>query len=141
MTPNIPVLKIPFNRFVTFVKPYLNIAGAAVAAWLIAKVNVLGIHGLDSRKDQLATGLTAAGTGIITWGAAQLGDLKWLKGHHIELELGGAAGVGGAVAVPEVHATVEDPGSDPGVEDVHAEQLPGDEEEFGSPPPPEEVEP
>jgi hypothetical protein len=136
MTTNIPVLKIPFNRFVTFVKPYLNIAGAAVAAWLIAKVNVLGIHGLDARKDQLATGITAAGTGLITWAAAQLGDLKWLKGHHIELELGGAAGAPDG-AVPEVHATVQDPGSDAGVEDVHAEQLPSDEEELGSPPPPE----
>lgn len=136
MTTNIPMLKIPFNRFVTFLKPYLNIAGAAVAAWLIAKVNVLGIHGLDSHKDQLATGLTAAGTGIITWGAAQLGDLKWLKGHHIELELGGAAAAAGTAA-PEVHVTVQDPGGDPGVEDVHAEQLPSDEEELGSPPPPE----
>jgi len=120
--------KIPLNRFITLVKPYLNVAGGAAAAWLIAKANVLGIPGLGEHQNELATGLAAAGTALLTWGASQLADLKWLKGHHIELE---------AIATTplDTHSVAEGL-VDHVSEDISSGELPSDEEEFSAPPPP-----
>src|SRR5262245_1692376 len=77
-------MKIPLNRIVTFAGPYISILAGGVAAWLIAKLNVLGIPGLDEKN--LATWIAAGLTAILTSGLSHLGQMKWLKGHHIELE-------------------------------------------------------
>ena len=124
--------KIPLNRFVTFVKPYLNIAGASVAAWLVAKANILGIPGLGDHQNEIATGLAAGAVALVTWGAAQLGDLKWLRGHHIELEAAVAP-----ASVLDTHASVEESEVDTPAEDIPVGDLPSDEDEFRSPPPPD----
>ena len=76
---------MPLNRFITFVKPYINLLAGAFAAWLIAKANVLGISGLGENGNELQTGIAAALTWALTQGAAQLGDLKWIKGHQIDM--------------------------------------------------------
>lgn len=76
---------MPLNRFITFVKPYINLLAGAIAAWLIAKANVLGISGLGENGNELQTGIAAAMTWALTQGATQLGDLKWIKGHQIDM--------------------------------------------------------
>lgn len=76
---------MPLNRFITFVKPYINLLAGAFAAWLIAKANVLGISGLGENGNELQTGIAAAMTWALTQGATQLGDLKWIKGHQIDM--------------------------------------------------------
>jgi len=81
------ILGIPINRFVTFVKPYINWLTALLAAWLVAKVNVFGIAGLD--QSNLQTYLGFALTGGLVAGLHFLADNKWLNGHHIELLGGG----------------------------------------------------
>jgi hypothetical protein len=126
-------MKIPLNRFVAFAKPYLNIAGASVAVWLVAKANVLGIPGLGAHQNEIATGLAGAGVALVTWGATQIGDLKWLRGHHIELEA-----LAGPTAT-DTHAAVEEGEVDTPAEDVPLSGLPSDEEELRSPPPPAEA--
>lgn len=99
-------LKIPFNRFVTFIKPYINVAGASIAAWLVAKTNVLGIPGLGEHEHEIATGIAAGGVALITWAAAQIGDLRWLKGHHIEMSA--AAASAGVALPPDMHHAGEE---------------------------------
>jgi hypothetical protein len=76
---------MPLNRFITFVKPYINLLAGAFAAWLIAKANVLGISGLGENGNELETGIAAAMTWALTQGATQLGDLRWIKGHQIDM--------------------------------------------------------
>src|SRR4051812_20866736 len=76
---------MPFNRFITFVKPYINLLAGAFAAWLIAKANVLGISGLGENGNELQIGIAAALTWALTQGATQLGDMKWIKGHQIDM--------------------------------------------------------
>ena len=125
--------KIPLNRFIVFAKPYINVAAGAASAWLIAKVNVLGIPGLGDHQNEIATGLAAGAVALVTWGAAQLGDLKWLRGHHIELE--GIAAVAGASAA-DIHPAVE-AAVDHATDDIPAGDLPSDAQEFSSPPSPE----
>jgi hypothetical protein len=73
----------PTNRIVAFLGPYIAVVSGAAAAWLIAKVNVLSIPGLDQAN--LATWVAGSLTAIITAGLAWLGHSKWLTGHHIEL--------------------------------------------------------
>jgi hypothetical protein len=126
---------MPLNRFITFVKPYLNLLAGAIAAWLIAKANVLGISGLGENGNQLQTGIAAALAWGLTQGVTEIGDMKWLKGHH--LAMAGDALVQAAVlntqtsapapapvAVPE---TAHDEFDEPIASD---ESLPSDEEEF-----------
>jgi hypothetical protein len=81
---NDTLLGLPINRVVTFIKPLFNLFAGGVAAWLVAKVNILGILGIgqDEIQNQVATGLAF----LVTTGLLQLADLKWIKGHHIELE-------------------------------------------------------
>jgi hypothetical protein len=125
---------MPLNRFITFIKPYINLAAGAIAAWLIAKANVLGIPGLGEHGNELQIGIAAA----LAWGVTQLvtqmGDLKWIKGHHLaligEAEVRAAAVQAAASAPPAV-------GIDAGQEAVMTldEELPSDDEEFAAPPP------
>ena len=120
---------MPLNRFITFVKPYLNLLAGAITAWLIAKANVLGIPGLGEHGDQLQIGIAAA----LAWGVTQLvtqiGDLKWLKGHHLlmigEAEVQAAAQQAQAAAAPSAACVPIE------------EDLPDDEEELTAPPPDE----
>lgn len=76
-------MRIPPNRVVAFAGPYIAFAASAVAAWLIAKVNVLGIPGLDQQN--VATWIAGGLTALIVAGLHALGGWGWLKGHHIEL--------------------------------------------------------
>jgi hypothetical protein len=120
---------MPLNRFITFVKPYVNLLAGAIAAWLIAKANVLGIAGLGEHGNELQVAIAAALAWGVTQLATQLGDLKWLKGHHLtmigEAELRAAAQQARAVAAPpEAFVPIDD-------------DLPGDDEEFAAPPPDE----
>ncbi len=141
-------LRLPLNRFITLIKPYINVAAGAIAAWLVAKANILGIPGLGSHQNEIATGIAAAGVALVTWGAAQFGDLKWLTGHHIELE--GVAATAAATATaaassattfatpleaaPDAHLQEQEVTIDAGVEEVPHTELPSDQEEFMNPP-------
>jgi hypothetical protein len=126
---------MPLNRFITFIKPYINLAAGAIAAWLIAKANVLGIPGLGEHGNELQIGIAAALAWGVTQLATQMGDLKWLKGHHLaligEAEVEAAA-VQATAALPAV-------GIDAEREAIMAldEELPSDDEEFAAPPPDE----
>lgn len=77
-------MKIPANRVIAFLGPTIAAISTAVAAYLVAKVNVLGIPGLDQANVQtyVAGGLTAA----LVAGLHALGGLSWFKGQHIILE-------------------------------------------------------
>ncbi len=124
-------MKIPLNRFITFFKPYINLIAAGISAWIIAKLNVLSIPGLGENGDQLTAGIAAGLTFLVTTIITQLGDNKWLKGHHIQIA--GDAAVQTrlltntmsvmpeVVSVDPVHEVLMDTGED----------LPTDEEEFG----------
>jgi hypothetical protein len=83
------ILGLPINRFVVFVKPYIDWITAFLAAWLIAKVNVFGIAGLD--QSNLQTYLTFGLTTLLVTGLHWLGNRSWIKGHHIELADGAIA--------------------------------------------------
>lgn len=76
-------MRIPTNRIVAFIGPAIAFASSTVAAWLIAKVNVLGLPGLDQAN--VATWIAAGLTAALVAGLHALGGWKWLKGHHIEL--------------------------------------------------------
>lgn len=77
-------MKIPIERIVAFFGPYITVISAAIATWLVAKVNVLGLPGLDQHNT--ATWIAAAITFAITAGLHALGGWAWLKGRHIELQ-------------------------------------------------------
>lgn len=74
-------LILPTNRIVTFLGPTIALVATAVATWLVAKVNVLAIPGLDQANVQtyVAAGLTA----LLGAALHALGGWGWLKGHHI----------------------------------------------------------
>lgn len=107
------------NRVVAFLGPYISVVAGGIAAWLVARVNVGGIPGLD--KANLATEIAAGLTFLLTAGLSWLGHSKWLKGHHIVLQ-GDAA-----VAVAAVASSGGPVELDPQHE---LEGLPSDEEEF-----------
>jgi hypothetical protein len=125
---------MPFNRFITFVKPYLNLLAGAISAWIIAKANVLDIPSLGEHGDEMTTAIAAALAWIVTQGAAQLGDAKWLKGHQLSL-VGDAEVQAAALQAP---ASVMPLGI--GIDPEHDalmeldDDLPDDEEEFAAPP-------
>jgi hypothetical protein len=127
---------MPLNRFIAFIKPYLNLAAGAIAAWLIAKANVLGIPGLGQHGNELQIGIAAALAWGVTQLATQMGDLKWLKGHHLaligEAEVRAAAVQAAAAVSP---ATAQDAG--PEALTALDEEFPSDDEEFAAPPPDE----
>ena len=99
---------MPFNQFITFFKPYLNVLAGAIAALLVAKANVLGIPGLGDNGEELQTAIAAALAWALTQGATQLGDAKWLKGHHLQLK--GDAEVQAAVLNTQATPPVVPPG-------------------------------
>jgi hypothetical protein len=98
-----------------------------VAAWLVAKVNILGIEGLD--HDTVATQISAALMFTVMAGLTWLGQSKWLAGHHIEMQsdalVASAVLSGGTVADPPI----EDDDDDVVAETIIDEGLPTDAEE------------
>lgn len=131
---------MPLNRFITFIKPYINLLAGAIAAWLVAKANVLGISGLGEHGNELQTGIAAA----LVWGVTQLGtqvgDLKWLKGHHLTI-IGAAEMQAAEVQAAALQAPAAAPpvALDPELVDLDEleEDLPDDDEELAAPPPDE----
>jgi len=126
---------MPLNRFITFIKPYLNLFAGAIAAWLIAKANVLGIPGLGEHGSDLQIAIAAA----LVWGVTQLvtqiGDLRWLKGHHLSM-VADADVQAAALQAPQ--PAFVSAGLDPEEELISTdEDLPDDDEEFAAPPPDE----
>lgn len=78
-------MTIPLNRIVAFFGPYFALLAGAVATWIVVKANALGIPGLDSSDlaQQIGSAATWALTSVLVW----LGQSKWLRGHHIEIEM------------------------------------------------------
>jgi hypothetical protein len=93
------VMGLPINRFVTFIKPWFNLVAGGFAAWLVAKVNIIGVLGLT--EAEIATQVAAGLAFLVTTALLELGDLKWIKGHHIEL-------ADGAIAIREEEEALED---------------------------------
>jgi len=126
-------MTIPLNRLVAFAGPYISIAAGAITAWLLAKVNITGIPGLD--QDNLTTGIAGGLTFALTAGLSWLGQQQWLKGHHIEMAANAqvtAAALTPApaeVALPLTTGEVDDPEAANAAADVP------DEEELAAPPP------
>ena len=52
---------IPFNRVVAFVGPYMSAIAGGIASWLVARVDIAGLPGLD--QNNLKTGIA----GALTW--------------------------------------------------------------------------
>lgn len=124
-------MSIPLNRIVAFAGPYIAVASGAVATWLIAKLNALGVAGLEQSDlaQQVAAGLTFTLTAALTW----LGHSKWLAGHH--LQLAGDAAVQAAALAAPVPPMLDVAGIDPDMDELMAaeEDLPSDDEEFAEP--------
>lgn len=124
-------MTIPTNRLLTFAGPQISIVAGLVSAWLFAKLNVLGIPGLDQSDlaTQIASGLTFLVATALTW----LGQSAWLRGHHIILA-GDAQVQAAGLAVP--HPPLSTPPPDPPHEALMArgEALPSDDDEFAAPP-------
>lgn len=140
-------MRIPMNRVVAFAGPYISAAAGLVAAWLVAKVNVTGLPGLD--ENNLRTTIAFLLTQGVVTGVTWLGHQAWLKGHHITLE-GDAKVQAAAIAAasmptdPPSGAPVtalplpDDPDDDDHDSDDElepGEDLVDDDEEFASPPP------
>ena len=92
---------IPFNRVVAFVGPYTSAIAGGIASWLVARVNIAGLPGLD--QNNLKTGIAGALTWLLVSGLTWAGHSKWLTGHQIAMEADArvnAAAIGVAVAAP-----------------------------------------
>jgi hypothetical protein len=92
---------IPLNRVVAFVGPYMSAIAGGIASWLVARVNVAGLPGLD--QNNLKTGIAGALTWLLVSGLTWAGHSKWLTGHQIAMEADArvnAAAIGVAVAAP-----------------------------------------
>lgn len=124
-------MPIPLNRLVAFVGPYISVVAGGLATWLIAKLNALGIPGLDKNDlaQQLASALTFTLVAVVTW----LGSAQWLDGHHVELAADAELQAATLAAATSVELEVP---PDPAHDDLIAvgEDLPSDEEEFASAP-------
>src|SRR4051794_31262014 len=90
----------PINRIVAFAGPYFSVIAGGIATWLIAKVNVAGIQGLD--QDNLQTTIAGGFTWLLVAGVTWAGHSKWLTGHHIQLAADGqvTAAAAGAAGTP-----------------------------------------
>lgn len=123
---------IPLNRLLSFAGPQISVVAGAISAWLFAKLNVLGIPGLDQSHlaAQIASGLAFAISAGLTW----LGQSAWLRGHHIILA-GDAQVQAAGLTVP--HPPLATPPVDPAHEALmaHGEGLPSDDEELAALPP------
>ena len=92
---------IPLNRVVAFVGPYVSAIAGGIASWMVARVNVAGLPGLD--QNNLKTGIAGALTWLLVSGLTWAGHSKWLTGHQIAMEADArvnAAAMGLAVAAP-----------------------------------------
>jgi hypothetical protein len=152
---------IPFNRVVAFVGPYMSAVAGGIASWLVARVNIAGLPGLD--QNNLKTGIAGALTWLLVAGLTWAGHSKWLTGHQIAMEADAqvnAAAMAAAVAAPAAAvAPIAQPVSttngngnghvadaedavnamvveDDATEPVDGEGLPSDEEELAAPPDP-----
>jgi hypothetical protein len=124
-------MPIPFNRIVAFAGPYISLTAGVIATWLIAKLNALGIAGLDQSDlaQQLGGALTFTLVAVLSW----MGQSQWLKGH--QLQLVGDANVQAAAVAAAAPTAVEVP-PDPEHDALMSwgEDLPDDDEEFAMPP-------
>ena len=158
-------MTIPLNRVVAFVGPYVSAIAGGIASWMVARVNIAGLPGLD--QNNLKTGIAGALTWLLVSGLTWAGHSKWLTGHQIAMEADArvnAAAMGLAVAAPaavvvseaQPAATSNGNGNGNGhVADAEAavdsvvitddatepdegddQGLPSDDEELGSPPDP-----
>jgi hypothetical protein len=131
----------PANRIVAFAGPYISVVAGGIAAWLVSKVNVAGIEGLD--KNNLQTTIAGGLAWLLVAGLSWAGHSKWLAGHHIQLEADGQITAAMASA-PAVSAGGTGNGYHPehfGVQDAATEGVPdsdlvSDDVEFASPPSP-----
>lgn len=79
MFPNIPA-----NRIVAFAGPYFSAAAGGIASWLVTKVNIAGLPGLD--QNNVKTAIAGGFTWLLVSGLTWAGHSKWLTGHHIQME-------------------------------------------------------
>jgi hypothetical protein len=75
--------RFPVNRIVAFLGPYISVISGALASWLLAQENVLGLFNLP--RDQLAAAIAQGGIFLITTAVTWAGQHKWLTGHQIVL--------------------------------------------------------
>ena len=151
-------MTIPLNRIVAFAGPYLSVAAGGIASWLVAKVNIIGLPGLD--ENNLRTSIAGGLAWLLVAGLSWAGHSKWLAGHHIQMEADAqlnAAALTAASAAPaqptpaavysngngngfhaDEIADVSDPYEieDPYSETMGDEAEVSDEEELAAPPPP-----
>jgi hypothetical protein len=155
-------MTIPLNRVVAFVGPYTSAIAGGIASWLVARVNIAGLPGLD--QNNLKTGIAGGLTWLLVAGLTWAGHSKWLTGHHIAMGADArinAAAMTVAVAAPAAVApapqpvsttssngnghvvqaedavnamVIEDEATEPG--DDGLDGLPSDEEELAAPPAP-----
>jgi hypothetical protein len=132
---------IPANRIVAFAGPYMSAAAGGIASWLVARVNIAGVPGLD--QNNLKTGIAAGFTWLLVSALTWAGHSKWLTGHQIQMEADArisAAVVSQPAVAPagvEPVATLEPAAvfAPPAADAVDVD-LPSDEEEFAAPPSP-----
>jgi hypothetical protein len=126
-------MSLPLNRVIAFAGPYISVFAGGVATWIVAKMNVIGVAGLDqdNLSEQIASGLTFT----LTAGLAWLGHAQWLKGHHVQMA-GDAAVQAAALAVQQHEPRAMEVPPDPVHDALMAmdEDLPDDDEEFAMPP-------
>lgn len=135
-------MRIPLNRAVAFFGPVISLVSGAAAAWLVAKVNILGIPGLGLDENELGSEIAGALTLTLTAALLHLGQSAWLRGHHIELANDGSATVAAIKSTAKPageEGDVLDPDLDGDTIDVG--NLPSDAEEFAAPPPDPPVQP
>jgi hypothetical protein len=155
-------MTLPLNRIVAFAGPYLSVVAGGIASWLVAKVNIAGLPGLDENnlKTSIAGGLAWLLVAGLTWA----GHSKWLAGHHVQMQADAhldAAALTAASAAPaqpqpaaelepavahsngngfhaDEIAEVPDPYviEDPYSETMGDEDAVSDDEELAAPPPP-----
>jgi hypothetical protein len=147
---------IPLNRVVAFAGPYISVIAGGIASWLVARVNIAGVPGLD--QGNLQTSIAGGLTFVLVTGLSWAGHSKWLSGHHVQMETDAhvnATAMSLAVAAAPAASVAVDNGNSNGfhpeeisapheasvVEDTTADavadaDLPTDEEELAAPPPP-----
>jgi hypothetical protein len=156
---------IPLNRVVAFAGPYMSAVAGGVASWLVARVNIAGLPGLD--QNNLKTGIAGGLTWLLVAGLTWAGHSKWLTGHQIAMEADArvnaaamtlAVAAPAAAAVPVAQAVGATNGNGNGnghvedaeaaidslvIDDVATDEVPGaddglpsDEEELAAPPAP-----
>jgi hypothetical protein len=75
---------IPANRIVAFAGPYFSAVAGGIASWLVAKVNIAGLPGLD--ENNVRTAIAGGFTWLLVAGLTWAGHSKWLTGHHVQME-------------------------------------------------------